>query len=99
MKWCLYTDNWKLDSMSSRTSPGFDKVHEGPYVKNNSLGSLKEETSNPTPGSTSHTLIPGKSALTLITIMPEWLGHSTQIKEKGIMESILSLGNNADSCI
>lgn len=85
--------------MPSRTSPRLDKVHEGPYEKNNSLVFLKKETSRPTPGLTARTLIPGNSALTLIAQMPVWLGQSTQIQEKGIMESILSLRNNADLCI
>lgn len=58
--WCLYTDNLKLDSMPSQTSPGLDNVHEGPDENNNSQGSINEETAKATPGSTARTLIPGK---------------------------------------
>ncbi|KAF7698904.1 proline-rich transmembrane protein 4 [Silurus meridionalis] len=50
------------DSMPSRTD-SLDKVHEGPYEKNDSLGSLKEETSRPTPGLTARALLPGVLSL------------------------------------
>ncbi|MCJ8733163.1 hypothetical protein PDJAM_G00219970 [Pangasius djambal] len=56
-------DSWKLDSVPSRTSLGLDKAHDGPYEKNDSLGSLKEETSRPTPGWTASTIIPGLLSL------------------------------------
>lgn len=69
--------------MLDRTSPGLEKVHEVPYEKSDSLGSLKEEAPRPTPGLTERTLIPGNSYHS--TLMPEWMGHSIQIKEKCII--------------
>ncbi|KAG7333409.1 hypothetical protein KOW79_003544 [Hemibagrus wyckioides] len=49
-------DSLKLDSTSSQTNPGLEKVHEGSSKKNHSL---KDEASRPTPGLTAHALIPG----------------------------------------
>ncbi|TSK38429.1 Proline-rich transmembrane protein 4 [Bagarius yarrelli] len=41
-------DRLKLDSTPSRKISGLEKVHEGPYEKNDSRGSLKAQTSRPT---------------------------------------------------
>ncbi|KAK2847903.1 hypothetical protein Q7C36_009585 [Tachysurus vachellii] len=49
-------ESLKLDSTSSQTTPGLEKMYEGQYKKNNSLDS---KTSRPTPGLTAHALIPG----------------------------------------
>ncbi|KAF5905505.1 proline-rich transmembrane protein 4-like, partial [Clarias magur] len=51
-------DTLKLDSIPSRDR-GSDKVHEGPYEKNNSLETLKDEASRPSPGLTARTLTSG----------------------------------------